>query len=171
MPEVGAGSVPASAASRARDAAFTSGCCFLRISVNFPAAAKRHGASALGLSGAGEGGRRRRGRERSLAAAGPHSPPGRVSRDRPHRGSNAAGRTGRSPPPPPLDEFYLQLWLSSWGAWRGERRKEEGCKTGFLLERLFVLLLLFLLFSFLLADKTGQGVFVGEREGGKVFQK
>lgn len=32
-------------------------------------------------------------------------------------------------------------------------------------------LLLFLLFSFLLADKTGQGVFVGEREGGKVFQK
>lgn len=140
------GSVPVSAASQARDAAFKSGFCFLRISVNFLAAAKRHGASALCLSGAGEGGRRRQGRERSLPAAGPHSPPGRVSRDRPHRGSNAAGRTGRSPPPPQLDEFYLQLRLSSWGVWRGERRKEEGCKTGFLLECLFFIIMIFIVF-------------------------
>lgn len=148
---------PLPAAPQARDAAFASGCRFVRISLNFLAAAERQHTSATGSAGAGEGGRR--GREGPLRPAARGQQPGRAALPLP--AAAAAGLTACS-------SGCLR------GAWRGERRKERGCKTGFLLECLFDFFLFvfcFVFLSFLLADKTGQGVFVGETEVGKVFQK
>lgn len=57
--------------------------------------------------------------------------------------------------------------------WRGERAKEEDCKTGFLEEFpcLLLLLLKFVLFSFLLAEKTREGVFVGAEKRVQNFSR